>query len=376
MENKKILIIGNPNSAWIKSFIGNVFDNTGFRVYLLCYEPIRENYIEYYERRLVSFLGNPRKNSNKISRFYNLLYAKLKLKLDIIHIHYLSDGAYRFAWCAKAKNSKIIGTYWGSDIFRISEKNAKVIKKRFKKTDAITMMSEKIANRFFELYGDEFADKCIWNMPFGNEVFSHITEIEKRFSRKDCKNEFNADPERILISVGYNGTEAQQHDIVLEQLAHLSDVIKDRINLILHMGYGLNSEAYLQKVRDLSNALGIKTILLFTFLDFDEIAKLRLASDIYINAQTTDDYSGSVMEYLYAGCMLISGEWLNYRQLDKSGISYIKFNDFSELPKLVSEAVESEKVRFIENRAAITSIFSWDCIKHKWHYLYDSILNL
>jgi len=374
MEKSKILIIGNPNSAWIKSFIGNVFDNTGFKVYLLCYEPVREYYIEYYEKHCVLFLGNPRKSSNKIFRLYYLLYAKLKIKMDIIHIHYLSNGALRFALFAKAKKSKIIGTYWGSDIFRISKKRAKIIKKKLEKTDAITMLSEKITDRFLELYGNEFMDKCILNMPFGNEVFLHIDDIEKKFSHKDCKKEFNADSDKILISIGYNGSEAQQHDMVLEQLAHLSDKIKDKINIILHMGYGVSSKLYIQKVKNLSNTLGIKTILLNTFLDFDEIARLRIASDIYINAQVTDDYSGSIMEYLYAGCMLISGEWLKYCQFDNCGVFYIKFRDFSELSKLVTEVIESGKEKIVGNRDVIKSIFSWDCIKYKWQSLYNIVL--
>ena len=101
-----------------------------------------------------------------------------------------------------------------------------------------------------------------------------------------------------------------------------------------------------------------------------EVAKLRYATDIYINAQITDAFSASMQEYLFSGAIVFNPRWLSYPEISEFGLSCIEYNDISEIPKAISKALSVEKCRKPEN-SIIYKHTSWNEVKKGWEKSYS-----
>ena len=87
----------------------------------------------------------------------------------------------------------------------------------------------------------------------------------------------------------------------------------------------------------------------------------------FINAQTTDSLSASVLESLYAGCTLINGKWLRYPEYEEFGIKFYEFNDFSDLLPLIESIVKGENKPIMqEDSKLIYNQFSWEKARSFW----------
>ena len=120
-----------------------------------------------------------------------------------------------------------------------------------------------------------------------------------------------------------------------------------------------------------AQALGCQTVIMREFMNDEQCARLRLASDAFIHAITTDALSSTMLDYLYAGTCVIAGSWLPYPQLDEKGIQLHRFDDFDQLPALIEKAVRGEIVGLTpEQRAVFPDEGSWEALLPKWLGMY------
>ena len=105
------------------------------------------------------------------------------------------------------------------------------------------------------------------------------------------------------------------------------------------------------------------------FLSNDEVAELRIITDILINAQITDAFSGSVCEYLFAGAILINAKWLCYKELKKYNFQYWEFENFGEVHLLIEQAME-QRMDVSKNRELVWKLRSWEHCAPKWQKVY------
>jgi glycosyltransferase involved in cell wall biosynthesis len=108
-----------------------------------------------------------------------------------------------------------------------------------------------------------------------------------------------------------------------------------------------------------------------------EVAFLRLSSDIMIQVQNTDSFSSSMREHLYAGNVVITGDWLPYETLDKKGCFMLKVSDVDLVGEKLVYAInnlDSLKKRCQGNPEIIWELSSWENNIDSWCNLYDEVL--
>ena len=84
----------------------------------------------------------------------------------------------------------------------------------------------------------------------------------------------------------------------------------------------------------------------------------------------------SLLQHLYAGGILIVGNWLPYEIYDENGLFYIS-TSIAELPDNIKKCIENMSIyksKCIENRARVKSFASWEAVSNKQYHIYRDLL--
>lgn len=296
---------------------------------------------------------------SKIFLIYNLIKFLKKNKYDIIHFQSSQLWVAIMSLFFKF-NSKLIISIWGSDFYRQSKLKQFLFQKRFyKKADIITFTSSKTLNDFRNHFNIKKNFKIV---RFGLDLLD-VIEKERSLIKKD-KNKIN-------ITIGYNSHPAQQHIRVLKSIARINKNLKSKINLILPFTYGPEDEDYISEIKNICFKNNLKVIFVNKHLSEIELARLRLSSHLMIQTQISDQFSGSMQEYLYAENIIIVGEWLEYPDLENSGINLIKIKSFDEINHLLTSILKNpEKFKDHSAITKIKDISGWNKNLPLWNGLY------
>jgi len=263
-----------------------------------------------------------------------------------------------------------VAYFCGSDIVRADGFTRILLKKYLSKTNYAVMASTNVQRAFIEKMGHLNGCKQT-TIRLGISVFSNIDWEIAHSSIEKCKSNLGISTEKITICIGYGGSKSQNHLRVLEQIKMMPPDIKEKIIVMLPMTYG-STEKYITQVEVAAKEAGVKFIIFKEYMQHEIIAQLRLATDIFINAQTSDGLSGSVLETLYAGALLLNASWLHYVEYDIWGLKYSTFSRFEDLPGLLADVIHVPFVRRQENREILAGTMSWDQCKNAWDALLGS----
>lgn len=284
---------------------------------------------------------------------------------DIINLQFVTYGLAQMALRLAVPKTRLIFSYWGSDLLRIRKVVFFGMHKVIPHVQYVTFASLNLQERFEKLYGGGFHGKatCAY---FGLPILDVLDGYMKSGDSRKWKNVLGIDENKIAIAIGCNGTKAQQHLKVLEIFKGFPDYLKGKIELILQMTYG-GTESYRKEIIQKAENLGIAFKVFCEFMQDEDIAALRMATDIYINAQTTDALSGSIRENLYCGKILFNAEWLRYRELEENKIEYLEFKDFIELGKILQSYLEQKiEIDTSLNKERIGKQYSWENCQKQW----------
>jgi len=235
---------------------------------------------------------------------------------DIVNIHYVHVAYIQYTKILKENSSKLITTFWGSDILRANETTINKYLPLLNESNCISMVIG-IQNRFKEIY-PQFAEK-IQTSYFGLNLLDKIRIIDKDTIKK-FKIRYDIDDGYIYVTVGYNASPAQQHTILINKLMKIHIELKEQIFLLIPLTYG-GSNDYIEKlIRNLGD-LGIKFKVFTNFLSDVELSTLRVLSDITLNIQKTDAFSASISESIAANSIVLTGDWLPYDIYRKWGVN-------------------------------------------------------
>lgn len=371
---RKMLIIANPNSIWTKTYIENVLANEPFEVFLLGYGEISKDFLLFYKTSGVHFVFGSG-STNKVRRLIEILKVKFVIKPDFIQVMFVTINACKMADLMMRKGCKLILSYMGSDIFRLSTGDAQEITPFLERAYSVTLPSEKAVRRFDEMYSENSIR--VYDAEFGDTVLDYLDLLDI-CNRNTYRRELDIDDDTFVIHIGYNGSRGQNHIGVLKQISKLDKEVKDRIFIVCHVSYGVTSADYIEALKMTAKEIGCRYSIYDKFLNYEDMAKFRMSADCFVNAQETDDYSVSLLEYLYVGCPVINANWLKYERLEKSGIKYSGFDDYSEIPRLLMElmantySLRSERMRHsMCNKTAISIMYSWKHCRSQWLDIYD-----
>lgn len=367
----KVLLIGNCNHYFNRKLVGVLHDN--YSNLIIDFFSIQEpnNDLELPYNHIIDY-SISRNTVNYILRtpgiftLFCFLRWNLSLKRTIKHGEYdyiHLQGLEIWQIGIQKLHKKIILTVWGSDFLRLSNFKLSIIGTFIKQLHAITFATKEISNKFNGIFKTKEKHIII---KFGLAVFDEIDLIrEKHIPEKSKTN----------IVVGYNRHPAQQHLKILNEIQRLSSEIKERINIILPWTYGPVDINYLNEIKTVLDNSNIEYKLLETFMSESEMAKLCLESDIMIQLQKTDAFSGSMQEFMYAGNLIITGEWLNYAELRDNDVFFYEINDFSQINVLLANIIKNiklEKLKVQNNSSELYKLSSWEGNIKKWHNLYKS----
>ena len=376
---KNILIIGNANSIFVKDYIKHVIDFEEFHVDIIDIgdkrEGIRESHLEYYKNNNIQIFnfrinieGKFRKQRVIFSRIKNIIGLKKFRDYDIIHVHYITEEA--IALPIFKPNSKIILTVYGSDVLRAKRYKQILLNKIFNYSDIITIATTNLRSFVLDHYKKSFANKIVM-VDFGIESIELIKEVRKDYNKAQCKIAFGLPTDKISIFVGYNGSPAQRHIEIVEQLEMLPTQIKERICLVLHCGYSL-SESYKDSIIKCLNESSFQSKLITDYYSGTDLIKLRMCCDILLNLQPTDALSSSMLECLACGSIVIKGDWLQYDELEERGVNIVSIPKINCLNEIISEIISDPEVYFTKNKKnydVVYNMISWNIQGDKWRAL-------
>lgn len=372
----KTLIIGNSESVYVRDFVENMQRKTCGTFDVLSWNKGR--LIPNENVREIS-ISLPRwlKNVRKVRGVWKLgqyLRALKKLdKYDICHIHLVGKEAVLVAKIAREKCDRMISTVWGGEFYKTSDGFKRKQMRVYDRSDRITFATEEVRDAFVRYY--PMYENRTRICTFGLATLDFLKNVTA--SKEDCKEHFGIPKDAISVCVGYNAGPWHRHKEIIKSIAssRLLKESKTNLFLILPMTYGGHSKYIGEVEREL---FGMKNVVITRFLSPSESAMLRKATDIFINVQTTDVLSGSMLEHLYAGSVVITGSWLPYKILDEMKILLFKVDKVDEVGSKIFSILPHINLLKSLNRGNAEKIYrlaSWEHNIGSWKALYEEVTN-
>lgn len=112
---------------------------------------------------------------------------------------------------------------------------------------------------------------------------------------------------------------------------------------------------------------GIDYVIVDQMLPLESIGKLRVATDIFVHAQTTDALSGTIRECIFSEAILINPIWIRYQEYEKLGVDYIEYEQFDLLPEIIDDYLDGKyHIDTKRNAKLVSSVYSWDAVREDW----------
>lgn len=382
----KILILGDINSMFILNYVKKLKAKMNCEVDIFTV-PIRAQQKEYMIK-FIKYFNNVYEISksnygiiNRIPKIRGLLQLRnlanqiKKLgNYDICNIHYLSvDYGYLYKQI-RNQCKKLIISIWGSDLYRTNWRQKKVQYNIIKYANRITFTTKQASEEFSKYFNKIDKDKLkVKNLGLvALEILRNIEHI----SKKDCKKSFNISTNSLVVTCGNNASQGNEHIKIIKSIEMIKHKLSANVLFIFPFTYGFIREYFLQ-VKDLLDKSNLNYRVLTNFLSDYEVAQLRKASDITINLPISDQLSGSLQESLYAGNVVITGDWLPYKILEEKGIFMLKVSSMDEVgEKLVYSLnnLRDLKESCKGNSQIIWNMSSWDKNIDSWIQMYQELL--
>ena len=366
----KVLIIGNRNHQFIGNYVLELrkkFSDFSCDIVSYEYDDNSCRYDMVYDK--IHNLEVP--NLFRWNKYLRLLYQQVKFRkllritenYDIVHVHYIENFIVRdLHYFCKHIKAKLVVSVWGSDFLRQSVRIRSRLRTLFKRADAITIANNKIISEFVDFYKDEKIKNKIHKCLFG---LRPLDILEANMSLRDevLKN----------IVIGYNASEGQQHEKILNNISDL-ECLAD-YSIILPMTYPHNP-LYIKRIALLAEEKKMSIEIIDRYLTDKQIAELRLNASIFIQLQVTDLLSGSMIEHLYAGAIVITGSWLPYEVLKEQGLFFIQIDSINDLRSTLEQIINGMQEyvsRAKHNKELIDGLYTWNKVISQWVNLYKAL---
>lgn len=307
--------------------------------------------------------------------YYTVNELILPKKHDVYHFHSIVVPNIKYLQYLP-KTAKIVCTFWGLDLLdRSGNKNYYYVRNALNRANVITVQTKEMKEFLLVKFGRHLKDKVKPVIfPLNKTIFEKIDcfsmDIEKQISFKKKNGIY--DDSKTVLSLAYHAGEISNHIPILKELDKLPLEIKKNIVCVLPLTYQRN-KGYLNRIDEaLLEMTSLQVIKIEHYLSFEEVALLRIISNIAINAPEKDALTSVILEVLYANNVVIAGNWLPYHNYKRAGLTYIGFDDFSELSKLVAYTVTNYDsiIEKNSNKKNIEEKYLSDLITNQWIDIY------
>jgi hypothetical protein len=304
--------------------------------------------------------------------FYNFYYLGKLPEFDHVSIHSAKSYYIKFLKKFKTISKSMSVCIWGSDFYRITTKERIRLYPIFNYSDSIVIGNPEMALDFGSFYDNKYRNK-LRICGFGIGKLNLISNLEINFTKEELKLKIGLPLYKVILTIGYNGSTAQQHLLVLKEIKALSRDILDSIVLVIPFGYG-GSSVYKQEIVSFLDNLSVDYVIFDEFLSDEKVASLRICSDIVVNCQISDAASASLQEHLYAKNVLLVGEWLPYEYFSDRNVSFWTFNS-GNLRKNIEKMLldlEFYKNKAVDNKNRIDELSNWRFRIDEWISVFNN----
>ncbi len=375
---KRLLLIGDPNSIYLNNYASQLRLHFGSDLVIdlfSTFPPLKKPEVLPYDH----IFGVVRRPSSPFSR-YRIFTRPIQLRkfltsyqgrYDVAHVLYCIQDLMVTGSLLRNFAPRVILTVFGSDFFQLQDWKKPWFRHIFKSADFITSNNSRALDSIRNAFRLEPEQMKICRFGFNSleklKEVGAITQIESR-------DILHIMPDKTVICIGYNYDSIQQHIPVIQSIANNGDLLarKKELFFLFPLTYGTESGYKAQLIRALETfPFEYKTMQ--QFLSEEENAHLRKAPDIMIQVQKSDSFSASTQEHMYAGNLLITGDWLPYDDLKEAGIYYRTVESPTEignqLPYVLNN-LQTEKDKCKKNPEAIYRLSSWNANLPSWLALY------
>lgn len=343
-----------------------------------------------FKRIFWIFLWFEFKRKKKRKHLFEFIENQVKFKACVdralVPLHF---DIYQFHFCIRQrlkllhylpKGSKIVCSFWGSDLYRNQKDyNIFYVRHALKKATSITIQTPEMAEDLYKLYGKDLKKKVKFaKFAIQRDIYKliDIYRMDKN-SLDKFKAELNIPNNNVIVTIGYNANKYFRHIEILNIIKHLDSEITKEVTLILPLTYSRDDNKYLEDLYERIKSMRLNIICINSFMTHEEIAKLRLITDIQIQLPTSDALSGSVTEVLYAGNTVLAGSWLPYGIYKRNNISILTIDYMSDLEEELIRLLKNWNRRKAIDHAYISSkiedIFFPDTTTKAWIDLYTHL---
>lgn len=376
----KVLLVSDASSIWTARYIDQVLLRYGIEVVILTSFPPSGDHIQTYHDPKVEVVEQApvfglfskipfvrgvsrRVRTARMVRSYG--------PFDFVHVHLLLVSSVKLAFRCAHPRVPVLLSYWGSDLLRANAMRLHRLRGPLRRSAIVTVSSAAMLDAFRSVYSDLKIEPR--EIPFGLDLLPVIDSLRLDNGGAVADGLTIPVSGKTVVTVGYNGRSEQQHLMVLTALSGLDRESLRNIHVVVPMTYG-TTESYVREVEGALSGLPCSSQVLRTHLGPSEQAKLCLATDLFIHAQTTDALSASLQEFLYAGATVLNAAWLSYPELAEDGVVMYSFSSWEELTDRVYDYLGRGELgpdAEMLNRTAISKR-SWEHMAPLWSALYLS----
>ncbi len=295
---------------------------------------------------------------------------------DLYHFHSLIPTRL-FLLRLLPRDARVILSIWGSGLLRHAGPG--VYDEQLyacERADRITVQSPELREILLAKYGRHLANK-IRVVTFGMTFFDAIDRSQECLDRADFCSRHRIDEKQRIVCVGHNGSSANRHLDILDEIARLASRHRERLTVLLPMTYSGKQE-YIAAVKQKATALGLDFRCITSYMSDEEVALLRRCSDIFVHLPISDAFSGSMCEVMYSENVVITGAWLPYGRLRGAGIHFREINRVADLSCTLASVLdnyETEKAKLFGARERMRKAFAWEHVLAKWLAVYSEALS-
>lgn len=371
-------ILGDAGSTFVVNFLARMaqhFDKTSFDV--LSPRTSNAKFPKNVNQRILIERNSMVARIPKVRGAWALIqkhkYITKAEPYDLCHVHFVDKQSALLSRVLNQQCRRIVCSVWGSDFYRSPQKIRRLQERLYGVSDIITFTNKKSLIEFDSYYSKKYSNK-LRICRFGLAPLEVLRKLE--LNKMGCRKHLGLPEDSIIVTVGYNNSPGQQHIEILKSIKKRRKEIPENLFFILPMTYGATNE-YRNTVRKYVEQHSLRYKIFDRFMPDEEMAMLRRASDIMIQVQITDQFSGSMQEHLYSENVVITGDWLPYGTLDEKGIFMLKVSSVEEVGEKLVYALnnlDSLKEKCKKNPEIIWELSSWEKNIQSWIDVYEELL--
>lgn len=350
-EKIKILIVGNAYDSHLYRLINKLLENTDSIIIDFYSYTKKENQIPivsnlcnkifFRSQFFPSFCYKIPKLGTLLSIIdFKLTYKKnIVQSYDFINVSFVSIDNLLCSNIYRERTKVLLLSPWGSDVLRAPLFNRYLLKDIYYKADYISLPNIGFRDKVQSIF--KIPESKIINMGFGSDMID-IIEKNQHLNKKEAKNKLGLG-NKYIITIGYNGSKAQNHIKVINQINMVKKSLPENLFLLLPMTYPSDNYEYINLVKGKLEEYKLPYIIYDSFLPNDVLLLLRKCTDIFIHAQNTDASSASLQEYLLTDSIVLNASWLKYPQFEKYGKPYFTFDSINEISETLLSINENKK---------------------------------